>query len=380
MIGKLSTATSVAALVAAFGLVGPAMADPFADAVVSLNRVTTGTSATGAAISTAADTDEFFEGGTDATGAPDAGTFRRSVSLGIDQKGTATTADDDRGVIVLDFTDNLCVGVGGNDIRLFENGNNEGYTLEVAYNGGAFSAPTPGFGTASVDLADVFNGDLFDRVRITATSFAGVARLAGADVDAIQCLAAVTADDFVATNTGPDTFEIGSSEAQYFQYEIKITNNTGADGALDGLIVLDVIPAEFDLDPDGEAAAGGNNSCADAGGCDGIAEDDRCPVTVSGHGNGRDQLEPQSLSVEIGLDSGESCTTTVFLAVDGDRGNKQRTAGMFKPTSCELVMQGPPDVFNTITLNEGIKVFDVATGDLVFGPSQSIQLVADNCP
>ena len=38
MIGKLSTATSVAALVAAFGLVGPAMADPFADSVVSLNR------------------------------------------------------------------------------------------------------------------------------------------------------------------------------------------------------------------------------------------------------------------------------------------------------------------------------------------------------
>ena len=42
-------------------------------------------------------------------------------------------------------------------------------------------------------------------------------------------------------------------------------------------------------------------------------------------------------------------------------------------------MDGDPGVFNTIALNDGIKLFDTYSGELLFGPKDSIQLVGDNC-
>ena len=136
MIRDLSIPAAMTAMVVAFGLARSALADPYADSVASFEPVTSGTSATGIPLSTSQDRDEPAEGGTDAVGAPDARNWNGTVTLGLDQKGTPTSDDDTRGAIVLDFTDNLCIGILGDDIRVWEADGNEGYQLEIALNAG----------------------------------------------------------------------------------------------------------------------------------------------------------------------------------------------------------------------------------------------------
>ena len=158
MIRDLSISAAMAAMVVTSGLARSALADPYADSVASFEPVTSGISATGIALSTRLDRDEPAEGGTDAVGAPDARDWTRTVTLGLDQNRTPTTEDDTRGAIVLDFTDNLCIGILGDDIRVWEADGNEGFQLEIALNGGAFSPPSDGFGTGNVALLDLLDG------------------------------------------------------------------------------------------------------------------------------------------------------------------------------------------------------------------------------
>ncbi len=382
MVRDLSIPAAMAAMVMAFGFARSARADPYADSVAGFDPVTSGISATGDTLSTSVDADEPAEGGTDALGAPDAGTWAQSVALGLDQKGTPTTEDDDRGTIVLDFTDNVCVGISGGDIRVWEVADNENYLLEIALNGGAFSPPTTGFGTDNVDLLDVLDGEVFNRVRITAINAVGNLNFAGADIDAVKCLASIGADDLTATNTGPTSFDFAANGPQHFDYEITITNNTASDGALNDLVAFDVIRADFRLDPAGEDFADDgdatNNSCADAGGCDGIAEDMFCPVTVPPRATASG-LEPQPFTIGIDLAANAACTTTVFVAYESAAGSHKKSAGRSKPKDCDLVVDGNPGVFDTIALNDGIKVFDTFSGELLFGPKDSIQLAGVNC-
>ncbi len=382
---KLGLMSAAAAIAAVMGFAGSAWADPYADSVVSFTPVTPGTAADGTAINTSGDSDEPAEGGTDATGGPDWSDFNQFVSLGIDENSTADTSDDTRGEIVLDFSDNLCLGVSGADIRVFEPGDNEDYTLEVELNGGSFSTPTTGSGDDDVDLFGVSDGDLFNRVRITATNFAGSTNVAGADIDAVECLAPVIAGDFNKTNTGLSTVDIGLDTTQAFSYEITITNNTGVDDALNRFVAFDVIPAEFDLDPVTEDLIDGDdtNDCTGTGEdglCDGVNVDANCAVTIGGPAIKPGKLEPHFLTIEIDLDVGESCTTGVFVTTDQNpasaKGNKET---QYEPTSCDLVWENGTTVYNTITLNEGIKVFDKASGDLIFGPKDSIQLQGLGC-
>ena len=326
--------------------------------------------------------DEPAEGGTDAVGAPDARNWTRTVTLGLDQNGTPTSDDDTHGAIVLDFTDNLCIGIPGDDIRVWETDGNEGYRLEIALNAGAFSPPSDGFGTGNVALLDLLDGEVFNRVRITATDTVGDPDLAGADIDAVRCLAPIHASDFAATNTGPDTFDSATNGPLRFQYEITIANNTASDGALNDLVAFDEIRAGFQLDPTGEDLAddgdGTNNSCADAGGCDGIAEDMLCSVTIARRETaGRRTAQPFTIGIDLAAN--ETCTTTVFAAYDDPAGMHNKSAKGRKPTGCDLVVEGDPGVFDTLALNEGIKVFGTISGELLIGPRDSIQLAGGNC-
>ncbi len=387
MVRDLSIAAAMAAMVVAFGFARTAMADAYADSVASFEPVTSGTSASGDALSTSLDQDEPAEGGTDAVGSPDARNWRQwrqTVTLGLDQNGTPTTEDDVFGAIVLDFTDNLCVAIPGDDIRIWEAANNEKYLLEIALNGGAFSSPTMGSGNDEVELLDVLDGEVFNRVRITAVDTVGDLNFAGAEIDAVRCLGPIHASDFSATNTGPGSLDFATSGGpQRFHYEITITNNALADGALNDLVAYDALRADFKLDPDGEDFADDgdatNDSCADAGGCDGIAEDMFCAVTIAPRNSaGRRQAQP--ITIGIDLADGASCTTTVFVAYDNHpAASRGKSFRQHKPKGCDLVTDGDPGVYNTTALNDGIKLFDTYSGELLFGPKDSIQLVNENC-
>ena len=122
---KLTTLTAAAAMVAAFGFAGSAMAqDPEADAVAvdGINNASCGGDCTGAA--------------TDTLEAAD-GTI---ASLGTN------------GFVKLNFTDNFCIIAAGDDVTVTETGAAEAYDVQVATNGGTLSGKVGGVGTANVDL------------------------------------------------------------------------------------------------------------------------------------------------------------------------------------------------------------------------------------
>ena len=148
------------------------------------------------------------------------------------------------------------------------------------------------------------------------------------------------------------------------------------------MVAFDEIRAGFKLDPTGEDLAddgdGTNNSCADAGGCDGIAEDMLCSVTIARRETaGRRTAQPFTIGIDLAAN--ETCTTTVFAAYDNPAGMHNKSAKGRKPTGCDLVVEGDPGVFDTLALNEGIKVFGTISGELLIGPQDSIQLAGGNC-
>ncbi len=352
-----------AAVIAAFGLTGTAFADPFADPPAE-NLVTFGDVS-----------GDNNDGGLDATG-PDNGNAAVNTtftSLGWDGANGGT--------LVLRFTDNVCLNGADPDFTVFEVGVGEGgadepYDVSVGLIGGGLTSAGSGVGD------DIFNSPVaaFNRISITGTGDL-TGTTSGPDIDAVECF--FTLDQLDIEKAFADNPQDGGAldeidvrvkgetavgDQQFKAFTIKITNNTGINTGFAGLTFFDAVPAEYDLDPDGESPSldATNNDCAD-GVCNGIAEDanGKCTVTAdvpngakAGHGGNklRSKLEPELLSIDASaLMIGEMCTTTVFVKTDlGDHKK------MYTPTSCP------------VDLNSGVKVFDALKNLLLQDDDQLI--------
>lgn len=240
---------------------------------------------------------------------------------------------------------------------------------------------------------------------------------------------------------------IGLTAPQHFAIDIDITNTDGGP-TLEDLVVYDVIPAEFNLDPDGEDDADGtlDGTCADTV-CNGIdlgaVPVPGCNLTegqpagaVSGP---KDPLldpfdqrfkEPELISILVdSLADDTTCSFTIYVVTDGNPGHVTEVSGnaqciqpddglpddcelvsgsglagqimlfdLYEPGSCDLIGQfdngiaDEPDdldtaVYDTVSLNDGIKVFEasddlddadgtdgIAEGHRLVGPIGSLQL------
>ncbi len=175
--------------------------------------------------------------------------------------------------------------------------------------------------------------------------------------------------------------EVSRPTAQHFEIKITITND-GGDGAIDGLKVFDVFGAEFDPDPDAED---GNingtidNASCSPGDCDGIkvvGGTGVCTASINPHDIGR-KLDPHFVRIVLtDLDEGDTCMVTVWVETSENPASaKGKKDPQWEPTSCDLVMA--EDLFNTFTLNEGLKVFDPDSGIRLLGPVGSLQLTCN---
>lgn len=201
--------TALAALATMFSFSGTATADPYADSVVSLNRVVSGVPGH------STDLDDGDDG-SDSLGAPDytGSRWDTLTVLGYD------ASNGDGGSIVLAFEDNRCTDGDGPDLMIYEGAGgqslvgNESMIVEVSDDGGNTFVDVgevgPGAGTAGyeVDFAGSAAGmGSIDQIRLTATDFAGLTSLVGADVDAVECLNTV-----VDTGAYMDGCDLGGGE------------------------------------------------------------------------------------------------------------------------------------------------------------------------
>ena len=223
--------TALAALASIFAFSGTAMADPYADSVVSLNRVVSGVPGH------STDWDDGDDG-SDSLGAPDySGSLWNTLTvLGYD----ASTGDG--GTIVLAFQDNRCTDGDGPDIMIYEGADgqslvgNESLMVEVSDDGGNSFVEVgevgPGAGKAGyeIDLATSAAGmGSIDQIRMTATDYAGSTELIGADLDAVECLNSVANNeaymdgcDLGAGDEGVDVKEVVVS-SDGFSIDVSMT-------------------------------------------------------------------------------------------------------------------------------------------------------------
>jgi hypothetical protein len=155
---------------------------------------------------------------------------------------------------------------------------------------------------------------------------------------------------------GADDIPISAGSSTARQFEIAITNTSGATVDLTGFSFQDVVPAEFDL----------NGALVVAGSCSPTAS--QPPGATKGQ---QPKLEPELLALGLAtsLANGQACTIDVFVTTDenpaSSKGNK---ATQFEPTSCPA---------GGVQLNEGIQVYDTATFGaplLVLGPISPLYL------
>ncbi len=338
-----------AAAIAAFGFATPASADKWADTVESFSTVT-GSSGDG----------------TEATDSPD---------------GTATDLgfDGGAGALTLNFTDNTCLVLSSaDDLDVVELGDNDSYAVAVG-NAGTLLADGNGTGTDDVDVSSAGLGG-FNQVRLTATDDVD-ADMSGAEIDAVAC---INNFDFgsahiTKANLGGGTINIqskgGFNAQQFFFFKITIANPEDED--LSDLVIQDVLPAEFDLDPVAEDVAdgGGIDACASGDGvCDGVrvtvnAAD--CSATGAEHTNqgksGKSfKLQPDIVTIDAGgLGDDESCEVTVWAMTDRKANNPKKVT--WTPTECN---EG-----SFIFLNEGVEVIHTnGTTD----PSDDFTLFVDD--
>lgn len=345
---KLATLTAAAALAVGVGFGGAAWADDAADTVGASNI-----------------NDASCGGGNcpgsanDMLGPPD-GTW---ASLGHG------------GSVVLNFDDNLCFIVNAsNDVTVTEIGVVEGYAVDVGLQGGALSGnPVNAAGTAAINL-DATGLAFFNKIEITDDAIASGSGSTGADIDAVECTSTLDVADidkvFADHANDPDDPDevdqttVGAGDVRQFKaFVITITNNTGTDGGLAGLTFIDVVPAEWDLDP---AFGGGDGVLVTAGACTATGAEH------TNNGNGPAKLQPDIITITgMTEDDEASCTIKVWVTTDSDhpgkgRANKNpngRGNPDFTPTSCP------------VTLNDGVKVFDASMNLLLQDDSS---LIFDN--
>lgn len=350
-------------LALALALTFPAAADPYADSVESFTLPNAGCLVAGGTCDVSGDD---ADNGADALGAPDGlDDPIYTTSLGFDTDALANPAG---GVLVLNYDDNLCLPGFGWDLLVYERVDEPEETYDVAagLQGGLLAAVGSGQG-----FQEYFIDFPFNQVSLTATG-SNVNDIMGADIDAVLCRYNVDQSDIEKTNTGATSIVIGQDVAQDgYSFTIEITNNQvgGADndGILDGLHFVDSVPAEFDLDPDGEDAAnvGGLDGVCDDGLCDGVDVSNLgdCDLSVeqpNGASKGKNagnKLEPEIITLTPnGLANGDSCMIEVFAITDAKhpRGGRNRSPD-YAPTSCAFDGEDP-----VIALNHGVRVYDDA--------------------
>lgn len=226
------------------------------------------------------------------------------------------------------------------------------YFLRITYTG-----DTGGHGTNASDPLD--------------TGCAALATLAVVDPNFSKELVSGPSDvsgaDVIATpppaNSNDDgIIWIGLEEPQYFIYRINIDNDEGVP-----LIVSDVVGADFDLD--GHVIFEGVEVTVGA-----------CTFDTSQPhpGNDTPAKEPEFIDIQVPI--GEECTVEVRVVTVENPGNHEPI--LFEPTGTrivgETVENTPVDIYDTYTLNEGIKVFDASdgadSGERIIGPVGSLQL------
>jgi len=190
--------TALATIAVLLGSAGGALADPYADSAVSLQRVTSGTLLDGTSVNTSYDDGDD---GSDATGPRDAfsGEPNKQTVLGYDPSTGAG------GVLELDFTNNICVDGAGVDLLFHEIGSNEHALVEVSNDGGQNYVSLGEMGPSTNFRADAAGQiSYFNRMRITATDFAGATTASGLDLDAVQCLNSLDESEYASTVDGCD--------------------------------------------------------------------------------------------------------------------------------------------------------------------------------
>ena len=210
---KLNTIAALATFAVICGSGGSALADPYADEVVDLKRVTPGKTPKGKRLSTDADDKD---NGRDATGKPDwrYGDFSTVTALGFDARGTSTTSDDEGGTLTLKFTDNMCMDGAGTDLRVYDayrnssSSGNESALIEVSNDGGrtfmVIGEVGPGAGTSGFEVDAEDTMAYFSHVRLTALDYAGSINVAGIDVDAVECLNPLDKREYAYHHDGCD--------------------------------------------------------------------------------------------------------------------------------------------------------------------------------
>lgn len=178
---------------------------------------------------------------------------------------------------------------------------------------------------------------------------------------------------------------IGLTHAQHFAVAVDISNDSASEG-MSGLAFVDALPEGFALDAAGEAFADSatlSGPCLD-GRCDGISADPLCPVTLTGTAN-----NARYLSIEPdGLQPEQRCRTLIYIETTRDlstvsRGRPRqllRALRVFNPRECVRVATADGGTLvDTVTLNDGVKVYFKETGDLLFGPVETVELQPLGC-
>ncbi|MCH7501583.1 MAG: hypothetical protein IH886_16555 [Nitrospinae bacterium] len=307
----LPTLTAAAALLAAFGFAGTAMADPNADAVESFTTVT-----------------GSVGDGTEATD----GVNGNATSLGFDGANG--------GALILRFTDNTCLTVAAsNDVTVTEISSiSDDYTIAVGLIGQNLITDGNGTGTTSFDVSTEAPF-AFTRISLLATNDADGDN-SGAEIDDVTCLNNLAfGTDHInkAITAGGSSIVInsknGADAEQSFSFEIVITNPDGAD--LSNFNFHDTVPGEFDI----LAVTPDNTASTTNPGCTNVAFAEHKP------GN---KLSPDKITWDVDLAIGESCTLDVDV-VTARKNNSPKKVN-FAPTECPA---------GGVVLNEGVEVHDV---------------------
>jgi hypothetical protein len=173
---------------------------------------------------------------------------------------------------------------------------------------------------------------------------------------------------------------IGTGDDQHYVFRIEVTDLP------DGTVIYDVVPAEYNLDPNADGAPA--NGVDVTGDCTATP---RQPPSA----DVKDERfkEPELITIVMGDGGGGdfSCTVDVFVVTDGNPGHYTEPSGPFtlwEPTSClafldendELLTDDDGDpIVDSIALNDGYKEYDPVTGDRLSGPIGSLQLTPVGC-
>lgn len=210
----------------------------------------------------------------------------------------------------------------------------------------------------------------------------------------------LTPADEIFPSTDPNTADDGVIgvtllHSQHYVVEI-VLENTGGNGDSDGIVLTDVFGADIDLDPiaqddyeDGGLPLDGLcegalaiNCDIDGGGNNGVILTGDCSYVLSQPDSASNSnptaKQPEFIDIRIDdLDEDETCTVLVFVQTVENPGTGNE---FFEPTSCrELAFTtgngstGDP-IYDTFTLNEGLKSFSGVNGHRLAGPEESLQL------